>query len=496
MPEPPARIAPQASKPSLHEDRTLELDAAGMRELAEAALERVIEHIDSLPTQPAWVDTAPAVAAAKSLIEPLPTAGTPLATLLDEIFDVHAPASFTTAGPGYLAYIPGGGLFQSGVADLIAAGINRYTGVLAAAPGLVQLENNVVRWFCELVGYPAGAGGVLASGGSLANLSALVAARAVKLDEDFLDGVIYVSDQVHHCVDKAARIAGFPRRNVRVIASDELFRLDLAALERAIEEDRKQGLRPFLLVGSAGTTNTGAIDPLDEMARLAHSHDLWFHVDGAYGGFFAMTERGRSLLAGIERADSIVLDPHKALFLPYGTGALLVRDGAVLKAAHSEFADYMPMLQDDPELIDPCEVSPELSKPFRGLRVWLPLKLYGITPFRNNLDEKLDLAEWITERLRADDRLEILAEPQLSTLAFAVRAKGLSTERADELTLALNEAINRRQRVHLTGTQLRGRHAIRISILSFRTHSDRMQACLDDIEAALEEILAPERPAP
>jgi len=488
MPEHQHDDAP-APPPLAHEDRSLELDADAMRELAATALERVIEHIETLPSQPAWVDTTGAVAGAKQLAEPLPTTATPLAALLDEVFDVHTPQSFTTAGPGYLAYIPGGGLFQSGVADLIADGINRYTGVLAAAPGLVQLENNVVRWFCEIIGYPPGSGGVLTSGGSLANLGAVVAARTTKLGDNFLDGTIYVSDQVHHCVDKAARIAGFPRRNLRAIGTDAAYRLDLAELERAIERDRGDGLRPFMVVGSAGTTNTGAIDPLDAMAELARRHDLWFHIDGAYGGFFNMTQRGRAVLAGIDQADSVVLDPHKALFLPYGTGALLVRNIDLLKAAHSEFADYMPMIQNDPDLIDPCEVSPELSKPFRGLRVWLPMKLHGVDPFRNNLDEKLDLAEWIGDRLRALDGLEILAEPQLSTLAFAVRTEDLSVERANELTHELMAATNRRRRVHLTGTQLGGRFAVRISILSFRTHGDRMEACLEDIQAALAEVL-------
>ena len=484
----PERPTAAGDPPTRHEDRSLELDGDAMRQLAEAALDRVVSHIESLPGQPGWVDTSPAVAGAKALVEPLPATGSDLAGLLDQIFDVHAPASFTTAGPGYLAYIPGGGLFQSGVADLIADGINRYTGVFAAAPGLVQLEMNVVRWFCEIIGYPKGAGGILASGGSLANLSALVAARAANLGEDFLDGTLYVSDQVHHCVGKAARIAGFPRRNVRVLETGESYELDPAAVEEAILSDRERGLRPFMIVGSAGTTNTGAVDPLTDLADLARRHGLWFHVDGAYGGFFALTERGRSILRGIERADSVVLDPHKALFLPYGTGALLVRDAAVLKKAHSEFADYMPMLQDDPELVDPCEVSPELSKPFRGLRVWLPIKLHGIEPFRANLDEKLDLAEWITERIRAVEGLEILAEPRLSTLAFAVETSGGSVDEANRLTRQLNDAINRRRRVHLTGTNLAGRYAIRISILSFRTHADRMAACLEDIESGLSEV--------
>ena len=489
--------APGSGRPRpapIAEDRSLELDEAAMRSAVAAALDRAVAHIATLPEQPAYVDTAAAVAASKSLVEPMPTSPTPLDDLLAELFDRHAAASFTTAGPGYLAYIPGGGLFHAAIADLVADAVNRYTGVLAAAPGFAQIERNVVRWFAEIVGYPAETGGFLTSGGSLANLGAIVAARVDRLGERFLDGTIYVSDQVHHCVSKAARIAGFPRANLRVIPADERFRMPVAAVERAILEDRERGRRPFLLVASAGTTNSGAVDPLPDLADLAARHGLWYHVDGAYGGFFALTERGRAILAGIERADSIVLDPHKGLFLPYGTGALLVRDVATLEAAHSEHADYMPTLQDDPELVDPCEISPELSKPFRGLRVWLPFKMHGAGPFRRNLDEKLDLTRWIAERLRALDGIEILAEPQLSTLAFAVEAgpgtgAGAAAE-ANRRTEELLAAILRRGRVHLTATSLRGRFAIRICVLSFRTHLDRMEACLEDIEAALAETLA------
>lgn len=476
---------PDPRQPSIPADRTLELDGPAMRRLAEAALRRAIEHVLSLPRQAGHVDTTRAIAASRDLVAALPNAGRPLEELLDEIFDRHALESFTTSGPGYLAYVPGGGLFQSAVADLIAGTINRYTGVLAAAPGLVQLEANVLRWFAEIVGLPAGAGGYLTSGGSLANFGALVTARIDRLGEAFLDGTIYVSDQVHHCVAKAARLAGFPRANLRVLPADADFRLSPAAVSAAVADDRARGRRPFLLVASAGTTNTGAVDPLPQLAEVAARHGLWLHVDAAYGGFFCLTERGQRRLAGIERADSVVLDPHKGLFLPYGTGALLVRDRAVLRAAHSEPADYMPAIQEDPDLVDPCETSPELSKPFRGLRVWLPVAMHGIEPFRRNLDEKLDLAQWIADRLREMPRLEILAEPELSTLAFAVR----DAARADALTQALHAAIDRRGRVHLTATRLHGRrYAIRICVLSFRTHLDRMQACLDDIEAGLAEL--------
>jgi aromatic-L-amino-acid decarboxylase len=462
----------------------LELDGPAMRRLAEAAVTRAIDHVLSLPQQAGHVDTADAVVASRDLVEPLPTEGAPVEALLDEVF-AHARRSFNTAGPGYLAYVPGGGLFQSAVADLVADTVNRYTGVLAAAPGLVQLEANVLRWFAEIVGLPATAGGFLASGGSLANLGALVTARIDRLGERFLDGTFYASDQVPHCVAKAARLAGFPRANLRVLPATAQHRLDPQAVEAAIADDVAQGRRPFLLAASAGTTNTGAVDPLPELADVAHRHGLWLHIDAAYGGFFCLTERGRRRLAGIELADSVVLDPHQGHFLPYGTGALLVRDRGTLKAAYSEHADYMPAIQDDPDLMDPCESSPELSKPFRGLRVWLPVKMHGIEPFRRNLEEKLDLALWIADRLRALPRIEILAEPELSTLAFAVRDE----ERADALTEALHAAVNRRGRVHLTATRLRDRrYAIRICVLSFRTHLERMQDCLEDIEAGLAEL--------
>ncbi len=259
------------------------------------------------------------------------------------------------------------------------------------------------------------------------------------------------------------------------------------ALAAAVAADRKAGLSPFLVVGNAGTTNTGAVDDLPALAGLAARERLWFHVDAAYGGFFLLTEGGRRALAGIERADSIVLDPHKGLFLPYGTGALLVRDGEALKRAHALSADYMPTMQEEADLTDFNLLSPELSRDFRGLRVWLPLKMHGAAPFRANLEEKLALARWACERLREIRDVEILAEPQLSIVAFRRTRAGCSEEELDASNRALLDRINGRRRVYLTGTRLKGRFAIRICVLSFRTHRDRMEQALEDIRAAMTE---------
>jgi aromatic-L-amino-acid decarboxylase len=466
----------------------LELSADDMRSLVKAALDRIVQHIEALPRQPANRNRG-GVRLARTLAEPLPEEGTPVHALLDLIFRKAVPGSINTAGPGYLGYIPGGGLFHAAVADLIADSVNRFSGLFIAAPGLVQLEMNVLSWFCALAGLPESARGLLTSGGSMANLIALVTARRERLPENFLSGTLYVSDQTHHSVTKSALLAGFPPDRVRSVPTDERFRIRLDLLEKTIEDDRRNGLIPFFLVANAGTTNSGAVDALPELADLAAREGLWFHVDGAYGGFFRLTERGRRTLAGMERADSVVLDPHKSLFLPYGTGALLVRDGAALKRAHSVAAEYLPAMGDDTALADFCELSPELTRPFRGLRVWLPIKMHGIRAFREALDEKLDLAAWAAGELKATPGIEILAEPELSLLAFRLVPPGVTDPAAlDRLNRRLLERINARKRVFLTGTLLHGRFALRICVLSFRTHHDRLAMAIEDIRAAVTEV--------
>jgi aromatic-L-amino-acid decarboxylase len=466
----------------------LELSTPEMRALVEAALDRIVAHIESLPTQPVS-DTRRGFAVAESLIEPLPEEGSAVSGLLDLLFERAVPPSYNTASPGYLAYIPGGGLFHAAVADLVAESVNRYSSIYAAAPALARIEMNVIDWFCQIAGYPPEAKGTLTSGGSLANWTALVTARRERLPENFLGGTIYASDQSHYSVAKGAILAGFPEGNVRQVPTDERFRLRPDALAVQIEEDRRRGLTPFLVVASAGTTNTGAVDPLPELADLAAREKLWLHVDAAYGGFFLLTAEGKRALRGIERADSIVLDPHKGLFLPYGTGAVLVRDGQALRRAHSLTADYMPGLQDDPDRVDFSQYSPELSRPFRGLRVWLPFKMHGAGAFRAQLEEKLALARLAADRLRETEGIEMLAEPQLSLLAFRLAPAGVPESELDPLNQRFLERINARQRVYLTPTRLRGRFALRICVLSFRTHRDRMEMALEDIEAARREVV-------
>ncbi|MFQ5743933.1 MAG: pyridoxal phosphate-dependent decarboxylase family protein [Acidobacteriota bacterium] len=463
---------------------SLELSGERMRALVDATMERLVVFIETLSQQPSYDDEG-AAEMARSLIEPLPERGRPYQELLELLFEKVIPKGFGTGTPGYLGYIPGGGIFHSAVADLIADSVNRFTSIWLPAPGLAQIEAVVVRWLCEIVGYPRQAGGILTTGGSMANFSALVTARRERLPEDFLAGTIYVSDQVHHSLQKSAMLAGFPAANVREIPSDEQYRLRMDLLESKIIEDRDAGFTPFFIVANAGTVNTGAVDDLEGVADVAERQGLWLHMDAAYGGFFLLTERGRKVLAGIGRADSIVLDPHKGMFLPYGTGSLLVRDGTALERAHAVDAGYLPTMQQDPDFVDFSEISPELSRDHRGLRLWLPVKMHGIEAFRRNLDEKLDLARWATGELRKIDGIEIVAEPQLSLVAFRLVRPGLDAEQLNRLNRALIDGINLRKRVFLSGTVLDGSFLLRICVLSFRTHMDRMREGLEDIRAAV-----------
>lgn len=467
----------------------LELDGRAMRALVAKAMEHIAKHVDSLGEQAvSAIDGGASLA--RSLAEPLPEHGTPFDDLLELLFERAVPCTYNTASPGYLAYIPGGGLLQSAIADLIANSVNRYVGVWLAAPGLVQLELNVIRWLCEMVGYPTSAGGLLTSGGSIANLTAVATARQERLGEQFAGGTIYTSTQAHHSVSKAAVLAGFPARNVRRVPVDHKFRILTGELERRLDEDTRKGKAPFLIVANAGTTNTGAVDDLETVAEIAKRRGLWLHVDAAYGGVFALTQRGQAVLGGLDRADSITLDPHKGLFLPYGTGSLLIRDVEALRRTHGVHADYMPAMQDDPDLVDFCELSPELSRDFRGLRAWLPIKMHGIGAFRRNLDEKMDLARWAAEQLRTIPDIEILAEPELSLIVFRLARKGLAQTELDRLNQSFLEEVNRRQRVFLTGTILppgstASGFALRICVLSYRTHLDRMEMAIEDIRQAV-----------
>jgi len=313
------------------------------------------------------------------------------------------PYGINPAGGGHIGYIPGGGIYASALGDYIADISNEYAGVYFGSPGAVTIENELIDWFKDVFGFPKKTIGNLTSGGSIANLIALTSAR----DKHGITGkkikksVIYLSPQTHHCIDKALRIIGLGNVVLRYLELDKNHRVKSKILKKQIKKDKAAGLNPFLVIASAGTTDTGAIDPLQDIATIAKKQKMWFHVDAAYGGFFILCPEKKNRFKGIEKADSLVIDPHKGLFLPYGTGAVLVKDKEAVLHSHHYTANYMQDTVGTDLSISPAEVSPELTKHFRGLRLWLPLQLHGLEPFVACLQEKLLLTQYFRERLLA-----------------------------------------------------------------------------------------------
>ncbi len=459
----------------------LEPSTAEMRAMGEAALGFLGRFIEALPTAPASdLDLA-------DLDRPrlLPSdAGHDFDPLLKTV-EAGARKGFNTAGPGYLAYIPGGGLYAAALADFLACGVNRFVNVWHAAPRFAQIEQDVIAWLSELFAYPREARGILTSGGSMANFSAIVTARHALLGEDSVGGTLYVTEQAHASVAKAAVLAGFPQGAVRVVPTTADLAMDVERLIEILHEDRAQGLRPFCVVASAGTTNTGRVDPIGGLVQIAREQDLWLHVDGAYGGFFQLTDRGRRLFDGIADAHSITLDPHKGMFLPYGTGSLLVREGKLLRDAHHVGAEYLQDLAPEEEIPNFADYSPELSRDFRGLRVWLPLLLHGVGAFRAALDEKLDLTEFLYQSLVETRGFEVPWRPDLSVVAFRYKP---SSGDEDSFNRRLLDRINQSKRVFLSSTMIEEKFIIRACILSHRTHRDRVEEAVEIIRSAAAEL--------
>ena len=401
--------------------------------------------------------------------------------LLDLIFKELAPMSQLPGHPGFAAYVAGAGNMISNTAQMIAQTINPYTGHTMMAPGLVALEQEVIKWFINLMGYNDKTSlGYLTTGGSQATMNALMLARKEKIKGyDYSKITGYMSADAHHCVAKSWVMLGFKKENLRLVKSKN-FKIDTDELACTILNDKKNGFTPFFVVGTAGTTKTGSVDDLKSISDIAKKENLWFHADGAYGALFMLTEVGKNILAGIECADSIALDPHKTLSLPYGTGCLLVKDAGTMGFDYLSDDSYMPPTPSMGEH-DYSDITGELSRDYRGLRVWLPIKTLGIAPFILNLEEKMKLAQWMNDEISKISELEIMSSPELTILAFAHK-------KGDKATEELMSKINERGTLFLSGCKLNGRSAIRVCLLGFRLHYDRLEKALSEIAKFAGEI--------
>ena len=344
---------------------------------------------------------------------------------------------------------------------------------------------------CQLVGYPETAGGDLTSGGSIATLLALVTARdACGIGSDEIAGAcVYLTDQAHHCIGKALHVAGLKDIRKRFVPMDNRFRMDVIELQKMIDSDRDQGLNPWLVVASAGTTDTGAVDPIPEIALIAKEHDLWFHLDAAYGGFFLLCEEGRERLQDLDQADSIVLDPHKGLGLPYGSGAVLIKNVRLLVESNRFYADYMqdakPADFDPDAALSPSDLSLELTRPFRGPRMWFPLKMFGLKPFRASLNEKIWLARYFHQELSRMEGFETGPYPDLSIVIYRYLPKAGD---ANAFNKRLQEAVHEDGRVFTTSTMIAGKYTLRLAVLNFRTHRETIDYLLELLQRKAREL--------
>ena len=411
---------------------------------------------------------------------PFSEEGQDLDSLLKIIADDVDKPGINPASGNHLGYIPGGGIYPTAMGDYLAAVVNKYSGVYYASPGAVQLENMVLRWIADLIGFPKSALGNLTSGGSIANLIAIVTARDAKeiSSEKIKKACIYLTKQAHHSVHKAIRIAGLNEAHLQEIDVDERFRMDVQKLKNQIKEDTDNDLIPFLVITSAGTTDTGAIDPLDEIATIAADSNLWFHVDAAYGGFFMLVDNLKDKFKGIEKADSLTIDPHKGLFLAYGLGAVIVKDVAALKNSHYYQANYMQDVTETLGEPSPADLSPELTKHFRGLRMWLPLQLFGVNVFRKALEEKILLCQYFYDKIQ-ELGFEVGPQPELSVCIYRFTD---SVGDVNEFNAQLIKAVQDDGRIYISSTTIEGVFWLRLAVLVFRTHLQTINELLSILE--------------
>lgn len=459
----------------------LSLSPEEMRALGYRVVDMLVEHVATLPEQRVAHRARRADVRAR-LQEPPPEQATPFAEVLDRMRDDVFGAISHVDHPRFFAFIPSPSNFVSVMAEALAAGYNVFAGTWIESAGPAEVELVVVDWLRQLCGFPEPAGGLFVSGGSVANLTALAAARHVRLG-DRLDGaVVYFSDQTHSSVERALRLLGFRAGQLRKLPSDAAFRLDVAALRGAVAGDRARGLNPFCVVANAGTTNTGAVDPLEALGAFCRESGLWLHVDGAYGAAAVLCDRGRAALRGLGDADSLALDPHKWLFQPYETGCVIVRDRAWLRDTFHILPEYLRDTQ-GAEAVNFADYGIQLTRSFRALKLWLSLKVFGLDAFRRAVERGFVLAEAAEQMLHGMPDWEVASPAQMGILAFRYAPAGMPDDALDALNLDLIRRINDDGHAMLSSTVLRGRTVVRLCPINPRTSEADLRTTLARLDA-------------
>jgi aromatic-L-amino-acid/L-tryptophan decarboxylase len=488
-------------------DHPLDPPPERFREMAAAATEWMVSYRDRVADLP----VAPTVSSAELralLTEPLPQEGRDFTALLDTFREVIVPGSRHNSHPRSFGYVTAPGTAVATVADFLASGLNANLTAWRSAPAPVEVEHVAIDWIAEALGVGPGAGGLFTSGGSMANLTALAAARhAVCGDAVTAGGAaahprplrIYTSSQAHHSIHKAAALLGIGRDSVREVAVDDRLRMDVDDLVARIEADRAAGADPCVVVASAGTVITGAVDPLAEIAEVAWRYGLWLHVDACYGGFARLAPSARALFDGLAEADSIALDPHKWLYLPADCGCLIYRDPQRVRGAFTLDADYTRVLESEPaEAFAFWDYGPELSRRFRALKVWMTLAYAGARAIGDAIESNIDCARYGADLVGASADLELMAPVELSIICFRYlperlrgRPRTPEEEReVDGLNQQIMHTMQRGAGSYVSNASIGGRFALRACVLNYRTTRRDMEILLDDVRRAAADVTA------
>jgi aromatic-L-amino-acid decarboxylase len=450
-----------------------DLSPEDLRRFAHEAVDWMVSYLTSFGEKPILPGELPAKVFSL-LQEPLPERGSPPAGVLREFLDRIVPFATDLQHPGNFAYIPNSTGVVGVVADLLAATLNQNVSLVRGGASAAAVEAEVVRWLRSLLGLPQEGGGVLTSGGSLANLMGLALAR--ERAGRGPDRTFYVSEETHSSIERGLRFLGVAEDALRRLPVDDSFHLSPSALKEAIRRDRSMGLTPSAVVATAGTIGSGAVDPLPDLAEVCRETGVWLHVDGAYGAIAAAAPRGAFLRAGLAAADSLSLDPHKWLFVPIDTSCLLVRDAVSMRRFFTLVPEYLKVSAAEQEVQQPMESTIELSRRFRALRLWMVLKTYGAEAVRGRIEEHLALARKLASWIEADPDFELAAPVETSTVAFRyVPPAGLSPEQIDRANEEMLDRLNREPGLFLSRNRLRGRFTLRACITGLRTTEEDLR---------------------
>jgi len=457
-----------------------------LRRFAHEAVDWMVSYLTSFGEK-AIQPSEPSARVFSLLREPLPEEGSSPGAVLREFVERIVPFATDLQHPGNFGYIPNSTGVVGIVADLLAATLNQNVSLVRGGASAAAIEAEVVRWLQSLLGFPENGGGVLTSGGSLANLMGLALAREKAARG--ADLVFYVSEETHSSIERGLRFLGVPPESLRWLPTDDSFHLTPAVLREAIARDRARGLSPAAVVATAGTIGSGAVDPLEELSEVCREMGVWLHVDGAYGALAAAAPSGAFLRSGLASADSLSLDPHKWLFVPIDTSCLLVRDVVSMRRFFTVIPEYLKVSASEREVPQPMESTIELSRRFRALRLWMVLKVYGAEAIRGRIEEHLRLTRLLASWIQSDPDFELTAPVETSTVAFRyVPAKGLGPDELDRLNEAMLDRLNREPALFLSRNRLRGRFTLRACITSLRTTEEDVHRLWRTCKKAAEEL--------